>query len=144
MIGLGYAVASEETAQHSQKDCDCAEARRGCMPTFVFSVEGQVSFRSALAHLVTCRKSDCSKLRRLVITGMREKLETLFSEEALIGCVHVQPHVYGARRVRLTKNNFSAVCQHLANCPREACARLRRSLMLSVRDMVSPNAQPRE
>lgn len=143
MIGLGYAAVHEEVDRYSHKSCDCAEARRGCMPTFVFSVEGQVTFRAALAHLVHCRKAECIKLRRLVMTGMREKLQTLFSESALIGCVHVQPHVYGARQARLTKNNFSAVCQHLAHCPQEGCARLRRSLMLSIRDMVSPNAQPR-
>jgi hypothetical protein len=143
VIGLGYVAVEEEAGQLSHKACDCSDARRGCMPTFVFSVEGQVAFRTALGHIVHCRKTDCVKLRRLVLTGMRRKLDNLFLESALLGCVHVQPHLYGARRMRLTKNNFSAVCQHLAHCPREACARLRRSLMLSVRDVVSPNAQPR-
>lgn len=130
---IGLEVATEV--------CDCVQARRACMPTFVFSVEGQVAFREALAHVVTCRKKDCVKLRQLVLKGMRAKLETLFTETVMLGCVHVQPHVYGARRVRLSKDNLSAVCQHLAHCPREACAQLRRSLMLSVRDQVSPNAQ---
>lgn len=143
LIGLGYLTASQEILQSTHKECDCAGARRGCMPTFVFSVEGQVMFRSALAHITTCRKSDCIELRRLVLQGMRTKLQTLFMESALLGCVHVQPHIYGARRMRLTKDNFSAVCHHLSACPREACAKLRRSLMLSVRDAVSPNAQPR-
>jgi len=144
VIGLGYADIQSQVAQQSQNECDCTDARRGCMPTFVFSVEGQVSFRSALDHLVHCRKTECVKLRRLVLKGMRNKLQNLFTDTVFIGCIHVQPHIYGARRMRLSKDNFSAVCQHLANCPQEACARLRRSLLLAVRDVVSPNAQPRE
>ncbi|MEK7556689.1 MAG: hypothetical protein AAB538_01810 [Patescibacteria group bacterium] len=144
LIGLGYLTVDTEVRQQSQKECDCTEARRGCMPTFVFSVEGQVAFRSALDHIVHCRKTDCVKLRRLVLKGMRNKLFGLFTETVLLGCVHVQPHIYGARRMRLSKDNFSAVCHHLAHCPREACAKLRRSLLLAVRDVVSPNAQPRE
>lgn len=144
VIGLGYIAVGSKVAQQSQDTCDCSEARRGCMPTFVFSVEGQVTFRLALDHIVHCRKAECVQLRRLVLKGMRTKLQNLFSDTVLIGCVHVQPHLYGARRMRLSKDNFSAVCQHLAHCPQEACARLRRSLLLAVRDVVSPNAQPRE
>lgn len=144
VIGLGYVAAASEVLLEHGADCDCATARRACMPTFVFSVEGQVRFRAALDHLVACRKNECVKLRRLVLRGMRTKLDQLFRESALLGCVHVQPNVYGARRVRLSRDNFTAVCQHLATCPREACAKLRRSLLLSVRDEVSPNAQPKE
>lgn len=143
VFGLGYLTAQSEVFLEHHEECDCAEARRACMPTFVFSVEGQVAFRTALDHIVHCRKTECLKLRRLVLQGMRTKLDRLFRESALLGCVHVQPSVYGARRIRLTKDNFTTVCQHLANCPREACAKLRRSLLLSIRDMVSPNAQPK-
>lgn len=144
VFGLGYLTAQSEVSLEKAEACDCATARRACMPTFVFSVEGQIAFRTALEHIVQCRKSECIKLRRLVLRGMRTKLDRLFQESALLGCVHVQPTVYGARQVRLSKDNFTAVCQHLASCPKEACAKLRRSLMLSIRDMVSPNAQPRE
>lgn len=143
VFGLGYLTTQSEVSLEKAETCDCATARRACMPTFVFSVEGQVAFRTALDHIVHCRKTECRNLRRLVLRGMRTKLDRLFRESALLGCVHVQPAVYGARRVRLSRDNFATVCQHLANCPREACARLRRSLMLSVRDMVSPNA-PKE
>ena len=142
VIGLGYLNVEQNVAQRSQQECDCVDARRGCMPTFVFSVEGQVAFRTALHHLVRCRKAECVKLRRLVLKGMRNKLQGLFGETVLLGCVHVQPYIYGARRMRLSKDNFSTVSQHLSHCPKEACAKLRRSLLLAVRDVVSPNAQP--
>jgi hypothetical protein len=144
VFGLGYLTEQSEVSLENAEACDCATARRACMPTYVFSIEGQVPFRTALDHKDHCRKTDCIKLRRLVLRGMRTKLERLFIESALLGCVHVQPTVYGARQVRLSKDNFTTVCQHLASCPREACAKLRRSLLLSIRDMVSPNAQPRE
>lgn len=144
VFGLGYLAAQSEVSLEHREACDCANARRACMPTFVFSVEGQVAFRGALDHLTHCRKTECLKLRRLVLQGMRGKLDRLFRESALLGCVHVQATVYGARRIRLTKDNFTTVCQHLAQCPKEACAKLRRSLLLSIRDLVSPNAQPKE
>lgn len=143
---LGLGIIGEATGDVSvdQKDCGCSAARRGCMPTFVFSVEGQVSFREALYHLVNCRKSECTALRKQVLSGMQVKLRMLFKDHAMLGCVHVQPLVYGVRSIRLRQKNFSAVAQHLSHCPKESCARLRRSVMLTVRDAVSPNAQPRE
>lgn len=110
------------------------------MPSFVFSVSGQTRFRSALDHLLACQKRECSVLRRKVKDGMREKLQWLFKEDVLLGCVHVQPFLYGSRHVSDVRQqrHFLPVAEHLAMCPHESCARLRRSLLLKVRDFVSP------
>lgn len=123
------------------EECDCSEARRACMPTFVFSAEGQIGFRQALDHLISCRKLECSRLRKQVIAGMRNKLEVLFDDSIILGCVHVQPSLYSVRSVRLHSDTFAVAARHLARCPKESCARLRRALLLTVRDEVSPNAR---
>lgn len=116
------------------------------MPPFVFSVPGQVNFRLALDHLLTCKRRDCASLRRQVREGMQQKLRWLFQQEALLGCVLLQPMIYRAHTViNLGKNhNFQMISHHLANCPHEACARLRRSVLLTIRDNVSPNANQKE
>lgn len=124
-------------------DCDCNEARRACMPTFVFSVPGQVRFRRALFHLTDCRRQVCRSLRAQVVAGMQHKLHWLFQETAMLGCVHVQPYLYGSERIVFDRKRFSAAANHLAYCPKESCAQLRRALLLSVRDRVSPNAHER-
>ncbi|MDZ4346130.1 MAG: hypothetical protein U1E51_27270, partial [Candidatus Binatia bacterium] len=64
-----------------QEECSCEEARQGCLPSFVFSLEGQIRFRTALRHLAVCEKSQCRKLRRYVLGGMRDKLSWLMDEE---------------------------------------------------------------
>jgi hypothetical protein len=76
---------------------------------------------------------------------MHTKLRWLFDEGALLGCVHVQPFLYRSQRtVNLKKpQNFAGVAYHLAHCPQEGCARLRRAVLLSVRDYVSPAAASR-
>ncbi len=120
----------------------CQQAYKGCMPSFVFSIAGQVGFRSALDHLLICNTRHCATLRRKVKEGMQHKLGWLFDEEALLGCVHIQPFLYQETRASnmLEQRNFKVAANHLARCPNEACARLRRSLLLSIRDNVSPNA----
>jgi hypothetical protein len=84
----------------------------------------------------------CSSLRKKVRLGMQKKLRWLFQQEALLGCIFVQPMLYRmAAVVDLDKKeNFVAVAKHLSRCPQESCARLRRSLLLSIRDHVSPAA----
>ncbi|MEX0649734.1 MAG: hypothetical protein WD200_01945 [Candidatus Andersenbacteria bacterium] len=113
------------------------------MPSFVYSVSGQVGFRSALDHLLTCNKKECITLRKDVKQGMHAKLDWLFRERVLLGCVQVQPFLYKtSRAVDLRQQkHFNTVASHLAHCPQESCARLRRSLLLSVRDQVSPAAK---
>lgn len=59
------------------------------------------------------------------------------AEEALLGCVRVQPALYGRRRVVLQPRDFPALAYHLAHCPRESCAQLRRALLLTVRQELS-------
>jgi len=129
-----------------RRECSCSEAHKGCMPSFVYSVAGQVGFRTSLDHLLTCRKRDCATLRKNVKESMHRKLRWLFREQVLLGCVHVQPFLYKARRTINLKDqqNFKVAAQHLAHCPNEGCARLRRALLLSVRDMVSPSAKNRD
>lgn len=121
--------------------CSCHDALKACMPAFVFSIPGQVNFRAALDHLLTCNSRDCSSLRKKVREGIQTKLRWLFQQEALLGCIYVQPLLYGVKKVaNLEKRqNFLVVAKHLSRCPQESCARLRRSLLLTVRSKVSPN-----
>lgn len=113
------------------------------MPSFVFSVPGQVNFRRALVHLLTCPKRACATLRKKVRLGMAQKLRWLFAEEAFLGCIAMQPFLYRTHSVLNLKDreNFMFVAKHLANCPHESCARLRRALLLTVRSTVSPNTR---
>jgi len=116
--------------------CSCDEARAGCRPAFVFSVPGQVRFRTALHHLTGCRKQSCRHLKSRVFAGMVDKLGWLLEEESLLGCVHIQPALYGAKSVSMRRRDFPAISRHLARCPKESCAQLRRALLLSVREEV--------
>lgn len=116
--------------------CSCDEARRGCVPAFVFSVPGQVRFRTALYHLIVCQRQACRRLRARVVDSMTNKLGWLLAEESLLGCVHIQPLLYGEERIVMQRRDFPAVARHLAYCPRESCAQLRRALLLKVRDSV--------
>lgn len=119
----------------------CKKAQHACMPPFVFSVSGQVEFRAALHHLITCRRRDCQQLRRKVLAGMTKKLRWLFGETVLLGCVHIQPYLFGASKITLDRHNFAAAAQHLAHCPKESCAQLRRAMLLTIREQVSPNVR---
>lgn len=119
----------------------CIQARRACMPPFVFSIIGQVEFRNALHHLARCSKRDCRRLRRQVLAGMLKKLHWLLGQATWLGCIHVQPYIFGARKITLNQRNFSATAQHLAHCPKESCAQLRRAMLLTIREQVSPNAR---
>lgn len=117
-----------------KEECSCQDARRGCAPSFVFSVTGQLNFREALHHLTDCRSMSCRSLKAHVYRSMLGKLRWLMKEEFLLGCVHVQPTLYGSSRVRLERKDFSILAQHLYRCPKESCAQLRRSLLLTIRD----------
>lgn len=74
---------------------------------------------------------------------MSKKLHWLFQQEALLGCITVQPFLYRTNSVLNLddKKNFTFVTKHLAHCPHESCARLRRALLLTVRSTVSPNTR---
>lgn len=142
---MSYALAFEPfpsfadaTLAPSTEDCDCAHARALCAPSFVFSIEGQIGFRSALRHLAGCQKRDCRVLRARVITSMNSKLGWLLHEECLLGCVHIQPALYGTKRVVMKRNDFPVIAAHLAKCPKESCAQLRRSVLLRIRDELRP------
>lgn len=121
---------------------DCHHAKKACRPSFVFSIVGQVLFRQALHHVLHCPKRSCRSLGRTIAMGMQEKLRWLFEEEALLGCVLIQPYLYGQRRVIFTRTKFRAVASHLAGCPKESCAQLRRSLLLAIRDRLNPVVVP--
>lgn len=122
------------------QSCDCHQAQKFCTPSFVFSISGQVGFRYALLHLLSCPQRACSSLRSKAIAGMKQKITWLFAENVLLGCVYIQPYMYGAKRMIFSKNNFKPVAHHLAHCPREACGKLRRSVLLTIRAHVSPAA----
>jgi len=120
-------------------ECSCDEARQGCTPAFVFSVPGQVRFRTSLHHLIQCRKLSCRNLRARVFSGMALKLRWLLAQECLLGCVHIQPSLYGKEHIIMQRKDFPLIARHLAFCPKESCAQLRRALLLKVRDEVRPS-----
>lgn len=138
-IAIGPLQIVQETAT-TPRSCSCSEIQKKCTPSFVFSVAGQVGFRSALDHLVTCNKQHCSSIRKQVKESMHAKLKWLFKEEALLGCLEIQPFLYKEKRIvdLRQQKHFNPIASHLSQCPQESCARLRRSLMLAVRDQVSP------
>lgn len=139
-VAFSRFITIPDAAVDKISEVTCHDVQKACMPSFVFSVSGQTKFRAALDHLLTCQKRECSILRRKVKDGMRDKLQWLFQEDVLLGCVHVQPFLYGSSHVRDVRQqrHFMPVAEHLAMCPHESCARLRRSLLLKVRDFVSP------
>lgn len=147
---MSYTIAIESPDTLTQETISpafgCSDAQKACMPAFVFSVAGQVGFRHALEHLIDCKKKDCVALRKKVRESMYDKLKWLFSENVLLGCMECQSFVYGVRQpMNLTDNkNFTVVAAHLSRCPQEACARLRRSVLLTVRDSVSPSATSKD
>lgn len=117
---------------------DCKQARGGCRPAFVFSAAGQVGFRNSLSHLKKCNKKCCQNLRKNVFVGINNKLGWLMTEKRLLGCIQIQPVLYGVSKVTLKRKDFSILAHHLANCHQESCAQLRRALMLTVRQQVGP------
>lgn len=144
-ITIGAAQILPKSAFQASELPDCHQAEKACMPSFVFSVPGQVNFRRALEHILSCKRRTCSSLRQKVSEGMQQKLHWLFEQEAYLGCVHLQPLLYRSHSVVNLKKKptFHGVAQHLAHCPHEACSTLRRALLLTVRDNVSPNARDR-
>ena len=74
---------------------------------------------------------------------MQDKLNWLFREQVLLGCVQLQPFLYKAKSVAnlSQRDQFISITHHLSQCPQESCAKLRRAMLLTVRDSVSPNAQ---
>lgn len=127
----------------NQRHLSCAEARKGCLPSFVFSISGQVRFRAALQHLSQCHEPQCSALRMKILSSMRWKLGWLLKEGCMLGCIHVQPLLYGAVQVRLSADDFEPVAYHLAHCPKENCSKLRRSLLLTIRNGLRVMTEPK-
>jgi hypothetical protein len=147
---MSYTIAIESIEALGQvaspEGFTCNEAQKACMPAFVFSVAGQVGFRRALEHLVDCRKKDCASLRKKVRESMHEKIKWLFSEHALLGCMECQSFLYGAQSpLNLSyAKNFSITALHLSSCSHEGFAKLRRSVLLTIRDSVSPSATSKD
>ncbi len=147
---MSHTIAIESvggiTQEAASEEFTCNAAQKACMPAFVFSVAGQVGFRKALEHLVECRKKDCVSLRKKVRESMHEKIKWLFSEQVLLGCMECQAFLYGSRTpLNLNDNkHFSSVALHLSSCGHEGCAKLRRAVLLTVRDSVSPSATSKD
>ena len=138
-LTLGSLHVVADTAEELDETCSCTEAQEQCRPSFVFSVAGQIGFRTALRHLATCPKTSCRTLRSRVFTTMQSKVRWLMKEESLLGCIHIQPVLYGGKRVIMARKDFAAIAQHLARCPKESCAQLRRAVLLDIRDELRPN-----
>lgn len=140
---IGHWRIIEDSLLYVPERCTCEAAKHACAPSFVFSVPSQIQFRSALHHLTTCNKKTCQRLRARIIKGMQHKLSWLLAEDSVLGCIHVQPFLYGATKTTLNRNNFSVVAYHLSRCPKESCAQLRRSLLLSVRNELNASQEPK-
>jgi hypothetical protein len=133
-LTLGRVGVVDVGTSWREEACSCEDAEHWCTPAFVFSVPGQVRFRAALDHLISCNKQSCRSLKAQVFLGMSAKLRWLMEEECLLGCLTVQPVLYGSRRPALKRSHFPTIARHLSRCPRESCAQLRRALLLTVRD----------
>ena len=131
---IGYVQLLARNEAEPGLACSCQQAKEACAPSFVFSITGQIRFRAALHHLAACPKRECRALRKRVLKGARKKLNWLFEEECLLGCVVVQPLLYGANKIVVQPHDFPATAHHLAHCPKESCAQLRRSLLLTIRN----------
>lgn len=137
-LTVGYLHLLTSSPATVPGECSCDEAHKGLRPMYVFSIMGQVQFRLALGHLAECHTQTCRRLRPRVMAGIVQKLNWLMQEESLLGCVHIQPHLYGTKRIILQRPRFPFVANHLAECPKESCAQLRRALLLSIREKVRP------
>lgn len=124
----------------TEEACDCQTARRGCRPMFVFSISGQVGFRQALSHLLSCRAKECRHLRRRVIQSFQQKLAWLEAEGVALGCRVIQTTLASKHTGLRQGARFSELAKHLSRCPDEACAQLRRALLLTVRTLVGEQA----
>jgi hypothetical protein len=150
IYNMSYSIATLPLDTVQEKilsgEFSCGEAQKACMPAFVFSTAGQVGFRNALEHLVECKRKDCISLRKKVRESMYDKLKWLFSEHVLLGCIGCQSFLYGIRQpLNLHDNkNFTLVASHLSQCQQEGCAKLRRAVLLTVRDSVSPSATSKD
>ena len=133
-IGSSHILAARP--RHMADDCTCETAKKRCMPPYVFSISGQVRFRSALEHASGCESRHCARLKKKILRGMRKKLAWLVSEEMILGCKAVRPLLYATNKVKLTIDDFDLAARHLSRCPDESCAQLRRAVLLTVRDTV--------
>ena len=141
VLRVGSLVISTTYQVPRREPCTCQEAEKGCRPAYVFSINGQVRFRHALDHLLRCQDRRCSALRRKVIRGMGYKLRWLRTEGSVVGCSSVQAELEAASSLTKLTNRFPQLGRHLVHCPHEACAQLRRALLLSVRQILQPAAK---
>ena len=141
-VAIGRVHVWGDSFDGATNQYNCKQARGGCRPAYVFSIAGQVAFRSSLNHLKKCNRMCCRSLRKKVFSGMKDKLHWLMDEHILLGCVQVQPVIYGASRVVLRRSVFGSLAHHLAHCPKESCAQLRRSVLLTIREQVGPQNMP--
>ena len=141
-VAIGRVYVWGDGVDGANNLCDCKQARGGCRPAYVFSVAGQVAFRLSLTHLKKCEKMCCRSLRKKVFSGMKDKLQWMMGEGKLLGCIQVQPMIYGAKRVVLVRRDFVSLAHHLAHCPKESCAQLRRAVLLTIREQIGPRNMP--
>ena len=140
---IGHWRIMEGSLLYVPEHCSCEKAKHACTPSYVFSVPSQIQFRAALQHFTTCNERSCRGVRNRVIASMRHKLAWLLSEDSLLGCVHIQPFLYGATRTTLDRTTFAPAAHHLARCPKESCAQLRRSLLLTIRNELNSIPEPK-
>jgi len=136
VLNVGAIQAYPLEAETEKVTYTCHDARQACRPTFVFSISGQVNFRSALHHLNHCHTSSCQHLRQAVIQGFTDKVRWLIEENSYLGCSTIQELLYTSKKTKLTPQVFGELATHLSRCPKEPCAQLRRAVLLKVRSVL--------
>ncbi len=137
LLTLGLVDYRKTRVLEVDKECSCEGIKKGLAPSFVFSEEGETGFQNALYHLSLCRKSNCLKFRKIVFSGIKNKLDWLVKENVLLGCHFIRPYLYEGKRSLMLKKDICVVFRHLSSCDTESCGKLRRSVLLTIRDEIN-------
>jgi len=137
LLTFGLANYSKVGLAKADQECTCEEVKRGLAPSFVFSEEGELGFQSALCHLAVCRKKICLNFKKTVFLGIITKLDWLRKEDVFLGCHLIMPYLYRGKKVVVLKKDLNVVLSHLASCETENCAKLRRAVLLRIRDEIN-------
>lgn len=115
----------------------CHGVRRYCSPEIVYSAEAQENFRDALRHFASCLRAVCTVVQEKVSEVTQKKLLRMWERGTRLGCPLVTGELYGKDAVTFSLERFRPVATHLADCADPSCAKLRRALLLTIRDSLS-------
>jgi hypothetical protein len=136
-LTFGLANYSKAGFAKVNQECSCEEVKRGLAPSFVFSEEGEIGFQSSLCHLAVCQKKSCLAFKQVVFAGIKTKLDWLMEDRVLLGCHFIRPYLYRGEKIVILKKNLDSILKHLGSCDTESCAKLRRAVLLRIRDEIN-------